>query len=204
MKRLLSYFVSVSFIGAAVVTGCLSHGVFAQPGGSGAIVAVEESAGLAGSKTRENAGGSAVATTGKYSSTTKSSVRNGSKKARSKPQAAAPQPRLRKAEPFNGPVLGDKYTFLNFEVISAAKPIYRLKAKQAGASGLVQVEVLINENGDVINAKARTGNRLLWDEAESAALASKFNRPTDNGRPARATGFLVYRFGKGDEDDDEP
>jgi hypothetical protein len=68
----------------------------------------------------------------------------------------------------------------------------------------VQVEVLINENGDVINAKARTGNKLLWDEAEAAALASKFNRPTDNGRPARAMGFLVYRFGKGEDDDDEP
>jgi protein TonB len=105
---------------------------------------------------------------------------------------------------FNGPVLGDKYTFLNFEVISAAKPTHTIAAKKAGATGLVQVEVLISENGDVVSAKARTGNKLLWDEAERAALASKFNRPSVNGQPARAMGFLVYRFGPAtDEDDDD-
>jgi outer membrane biosynthesis protein TonB len=199
MKRLLSYFVSISIIGVAFAMGCLGSNVFAQPGGGGAIVAIEEGAGSAASTGGEKAGTGAGSK--KYTTQVKSPKGGGAKAGRSKTpgQLRSPEPK-----PYNGSILGDKYTFLNFEVISAAKPIYRRVAKQAGASGLVQVEVLINENGDVINAKARTGNKLLWDEAEAAALASKFNRPTDNGRPARAMGFLVYRFGKGEDDDDEP
>jgi len=203
MKRLLPYFVSAAIVGMAFAVGCLERDLFAQPaGGGGAIVAVDEAAGTPGSNARENAGGGS-ASKSKYSQGTKTKVRSsGGKNVR---PGAAPQPAPSRAlRPYSGPILGDKYTFLNFEVISAAKPIYRIKAKQAGASGLVQVEVLIDENGDVMTAHARTGNKLLWDEAEQAALASKFNRPTDNGRPARATGFLVYRFGNADDDDDEP
>lgn len=101
---------------------------------------------------------------------------------------------------FKGPVLGDKYTFLNFEVASAEKPYYTRAAKASGAKGLVQVEVLVNTDGSVISAKPRTGSKELWPEAERAALASKFNRPTADGRPARATGFLVYRFGPAEDE----
>jgi|SRR5690348_11958570 len=204
MKHFLPYFVSVAVIGTAFALGCLERDLFAQPaGGGGAIVAVDEAAGTSGSNAKENAGGGSGSKS-KYSQGTKTKVRgSGGKNVR---PGAAPRatPQRVQLKPYSGPILGDKYTFLNYEVISAAKPIYRIKAKQAGASGLVQVEVLIDENGDVMTAHARTGNKLLWDEAEQAALASKFNRPTDNGRPARATGFLVYRFGNADDDDDEP
>lgn len=106
-----------------------------------------------------------------------------------------------KPRPWDGFVVGDKYTFLNFEVVSAEKPWYTRDAKANGAKGLVQVEVLIDTNGNVIQAKGRTGNKLLHPEAERAALASKFNRPTFGGKPARAIGFLVYRFGPADDDD---
>lgn len=199
MKRLLTYLVPTLVVCSFFALGSLERDLLAQPAaGGGAIVAIDEAAGSSTSNAKENAGG-AFGSKSKYSTGTKTKVRNsGGKNAR---PGAAPQPR--QLRPYSGPILGDKYTFLNYEVISAAKPIYRRKAKQAGASGLVQVEVLIDENGDVLTAKARTGNKLLWDEAEQAALASKFNRPTDNGRPARATGFLVYRFGNAD-DDDEP
>ena len=101
---------------------------------------------------------------------------------------------------WDGSVIGDKYTFLNFEVISAAKPYYTREAKANGAKGLVQVEVLIDTDGKVLTARARTGNSQLHPEAERAALESRFNRPTVNGKPARAIGFLVYRFGPADDD----
>lgn len=100
---------------------------------------------------------------------------------------------------FNGPVLGDKYSFLNGEVISAEKPYYTRAAKATGAKGLVQVEILVSTDGSVLSAKARTGNKELWPEAERAALASRLNRPMADGRPARALGFLVYRFGPAEE-----
>jgi hypothetical protein len=100
---------------------------------------------------------------------------------------------------FNGPILGDKYSFLNGEVISAEKPYYTRAAKATGAKGLVQVEILVSTDGSVLSAKARTGNKELWPEAERAALASKLNRPVADGRPARALGFLVYRFGPAED-----
>ncbi|MEQ1605432.1 MAG: hypothetical protein ABL999_11255 [Pyrinomonadaceae bacterium] len=115
---------------------------------------------------------------------------------RSKPMPSPPPP---PPTSFNGPVLGDKYTFLNFEVVSAEKPYYTRAAKASGAKGLVQVEVLVNTDGSVISAKPRTGNKELWPEAERAALASKLKRPTAEGRPARALGFLVYRFGPAED-----
>ncbi len=96
---------------------------------------------------------------------------------------------------WNGFVVGDKYSFLNFEVVSATKPYHTREAKAGGASGLVQVEVLIDQFGNVLTAKARTGNKLLHSEAERAAIESKFNKPEVYGKPARANGFLVYRFG---------
>lgn len=104
-------------------------------------------------------------------------------------------------KPWNGFVIGDKYTFMNFEVVSAEKPWYTREAKANGAKGLVQVDILIDADGSVIYAKGRTGNKLLHPEAERAALASKFNRPTFGGKPARAIGFLVYRFGPAESDD---
>ncbi|HEV8593865.1 MAG TPA: energy transducer TonB [Pyrinomonadaceae bacterium] len=111
--------------------------------------------------------------------------------------AAAPRP----AKAWDGFVVGDKYTFLNFEVISAEKPYYTRAAKASGAKGLVQVEITIDERGNVLTAHARTGNKELHPEAERAALASKFNRPTFGGKPAHAIGFLVYRFGPGEDDE---
>lgn len=115
---------------------------------------------------------------------------------KSNPMPAPPPP---PPAAFKGPILGDKYTFLNYEVVSAEKPYYTRAAKASGAKGLVQVEVLVNTDGSVISARARTGSKELWPEAERAALASKFNRPTADNRPARATGFLVYRFGPAEE-----
>ena len=170
-------------------------GVSYSQGQAAAIVAVDEGSGSAGTGAAERA--SSASFKGRQTSReAKSTARS---KARSSSSTAS---RPRPAKAFNGAVLGDKYSFLNFEVISAEKPIYRRAAKQGGASGLVQVEILVDTDGSVLTAKARTGNKLLWDEAERAALASRLNRPVDNGRPARAMGFLVYRFGAAEVDDD--
>jgi hypothetical protein len=177
---------------------------YAQQGAGGAIVAVDEVIGAAGGSVK-GAGGSSVQTRSgsSGSSTSKGAGRAAHKKVTHTP-VAPKATRVVDSRSFNGPVLGDKYTFLNFEVISAQKPTHTIAAKQAGATGLVQVEILISENGNVLAAKARTGNKLLWPEAERAALASKFNHPTVNGQAARAMGFLVYRFGAAtDEDEDD-
>ena len=165
-----------------------------------AIMARDEPAegggGAAGTSYQGFGGGGKTATGSSRRTTTKAkSTKTGTAKATTAKSTTAPKPR-----PWDGFVVGDKYTFLNFEVVSAEKPWHTREAKAKGAKGLVQVEVLIDTNGNVIQAKGRTGNKLLHPEAERAALASKFNRPTFGGKPARAIGFLVYRFGEGDDD----
>ena len=169
--------------------------VAAQPEGSGAIMAIEEkpSAG----------GGRAPIPTAEGQGKTMTSSRSSALPAKTPAKTTTKPRKPAQSRPANvdsngrylGPVLGDTYTFLNFEMVDKVQPIWTIAAKKAGAIGLVQVAVLIGENGEVLEAKARSGNRLLYPEAERAALASRFNKPTANGRPARALGFIVYRFG---------
>lgn len=165
----------------------------------GAIAAIDEPVGYGGTAVAQG-GGRAGTGTAKSRTTRKRS-----------PQSSGPSARPRKRttegtvavvskpKKWDGFVVGDKYTFLNFEVVSAVKPYHTREAKANGAKGLVQVEVLIDESGNVVTARARTGDKLLHPEAERAAFESKFNKPTVYGKPARAMGFLVYRFGP-DED----
>lgn len=172
----------------------VSGGVSAQTGA--AIIARDEATEGGGSaaKSAQGFGASVPAgkTTARGGKTSKTTAKKTSKSTVARTAPAKPQP-------WDGFVVGDKYTFLNFEVVSAEKPWHTREAKSAGASGLVQVEVLIDTNGKVIQAKARTGNKLLHPEAERAALASTFNRPAFGGKPARAIGFLVYRFGPAED-----
>jgi hypothetical protein len=182
-KTFLTTFFALLFALALAVTGASAQ--------RAAIMAIDEPA--------EASGGSAGAGASAFGG---ANTRSGGSKSRAKTtkttsKATTPA----KPKPWNGFVVGDKYTFLNFEVVSAEKPYHTRDAKANGAKGLVQVEVPIDTNGSVIQAKGRTGNKLLHPEAERAALASKFNRPTFGGKPARAIGFLVYRFGPADDDD---
>ena len=175
------FILGVLFVIAVTVTG-----VSAQTGA--AIMARDEATEGGGSAARTAQGFGSSVPAGKSSARGGRTSKTSTKKASAKTTPSKPKP-------WDGFVVGDKYTFLNFEVVSAEKPWHTREAKSAGASGLVQVEVLIDTNGKVIQAKARTGNKLLHPEAERAALASTFNRPAFGGKPARAIGFLVYRFG---------
>jgi hypothetical protein len=183
------------FIAAVLLAFATSAAAFAQTAGA-AIVARDEATegGGAVPKSTQGFGGSASGggSSARGAKTNTRSTRTATKTIVAKTAPAKPKP-------WNGFVVGDKYTFLNFEAVSAEKPWHTREAKYAGASGLVQVEVLIDANGKVIQAKARTGNKLLHPEAERAALASTFNRPTFGGKPARAIGFLVYRFGPSED-----
>lgn len=184
MNRSIHHSVAVFF----AIAACLlftPQEIRAQVEGGGAIVAIDE-----------GAEGSGRAAPEARVSTKRTNTRGTTARKHRPAHRITPRPTPKK---WDGFVVGDKYSFLNFEVISAAKPYHTREAKAGGASGLVQVEVLIDTNGSVLTARARTGNKLLHPEAERAALESKFNKPSVYGKPARAIGFLVYRFGP-DED----
>lgn len=190
-KTFLSTLLSLAFVLLATASSAS-----AQAAGAAILARDEpvEAAGRAASAGAQGFGGAGGGTA------TESQGRAKSKTAAKKTTTAKTVTPAR-PKPWNGFVVGDKYTFLNFEVVSAEKPYHTRDAKANGANGLVQVEILIDTNGSVIQAKGRTGNKLLHPEAERAALASKFNRPTFGGKPARAIGFLVYRFGPAEDDD---
>lgn len=57
------------------------------------------------------------------------------------------------------------------------KPAYPPIAKQAGARGAVNVQVLVDETGRVVSAKAVSGHPLLIAAAQQAALGARFRQP---------------------------
>ncbi len=76
-------------------------------------------------------------------------------------------------------------------------PAYAAAAKAVGAEGAVNVQVTIDEKGDVISANAVSGHPLLRQAATTAALASKFKPTLLNGQAVSVTGILIYNFATG-------
>ena len=75
-----------------------------------------------------------------------------------------------------------------------AKPEYPAAARAVRAAGAVNVQVTIDEEGNVISAKAISGHPLLQQAAEDAAKASKFLGTRLKGQPVKITGIIVYTF----------
>jgi TonB family protein len=87
----------------------------------------------------------------------------------------------------NGGVLNGSATIL-------PQPVYPVIARQARASGAVNVEIMIDEGGNVITAHAVSGHPLLQVAAVNAARQATFKPTRLNGEPVRVTGLLVYNF----------
>ena len=102
------------------------------------------------------------------------------------PPPAAPSPTPRTA-PISGGVLNGK-------AISLPKPAYPPIARAAHASGTVVVQVLIDENGNVVSAKAVSGHPLLQAVAVSAARQARFSPTKLSGQPVKVTGVIQYNF----------
>jgi TonB family protein len=83
---------------------------------------------------------------------------------------------------------------VNGKALNLIVPPYPAEAKEKRVSGTVNVNVLINETGNVITACAVTGARELHRASEIAAYGSKFTPTTVQGKPVRVTGTIVYNF----------
>jgi protein TonB len=83
---------------------------------------------------------------------------------------------------------------LNGKAISLPAPTYPDMARRAGATGVVEVEVVIDINGKVISARATTGPALLRQSAEMAARLARFNPTLLSGQPMRVSGVISYNF----------
>ena len=83
---------------------------------------------------------------------------------------------------------------LNGKATSLPKPAYPAIAKAAHVSGAVNVQVTVDENGNVISARAVSGHPLLRASAESAARQAKFSPTKLSGQQVKVTGVIVYNF----------
>ena len=82
----------------------------------------------------------------------------------------------------------------NSKVISLPKPEYPKAAKFVNASGAVQVEILIDESGNVESAEAISGHPLLKAASVKAAFQAKFEPLLLSGKPIKIRSVIVYNF----------
>lgn len=83
---------------------------------------------------------------------------------------------------------------LNGKAISLPKPPYPAAAAAVRASGVVSVQVLINEEGNVVSANAVSGHPLLRAAATQAAQEAKFSPTLLMGNPVKVSGIITYNF----------
>ena len=98
-------------------------------------------------------------------------------------------------------LLGEKGTVpggvLNGKAVNLVQPPYPAMARQDHASGLVQVQVLIDETGRVIQARTVNPGNLhpaLVAAAENAARHSAFTPTLLSGHPVKVYGIIIYNF----------
>ena len=83
---------------------------------------------------------------------------------------------------------------LTGKAISKPAPPYPPIARAARAQGPVAVQVVIDEQGRVISAKATNGHPLLLRAAEQAAYQARFTATLLGGQPVKVTGIITYNF----------
>lgn len=83
---------------------------------------------------------------------------------------------------------------MNSRAVSLSKPAYPPIAKQMRAGGQVPVQIMVDETGKVMSAKAIGGHPLLRQAAENAARQSRFSPVRVSGQAVKSVGTVVYNF----------
>lgn len=83
---------------------------------------------------------------------------------------------------------------LNGSAVSLPKPVYPPAALAVRAGGAVNVQVVVDEEGNVISAIAVSGHPLLRASAVAAAQNSKFKPTLLSGVPVKVNGVIVFNF----------
>ena len=103
-----------------------------------------------------------------------------------KPGDPAPDPKAKPGQraPISAGVLNGKALYL-------PRPDY---PSGVDASGTVVVQVIIDEQGNVINAKAISGPPALQQVCVNAALQARFSPTSLMGEPVKVSGVITYNF----------
>jgi len=88
---------------------------------------------------------------------------------------------------------------LQGSAVKRVPPVYPPEAKAAKVSGAVQVQITINEAGEVVNAEAVSGHPLLREPAVAAARQWQFKATEISGQSVKIQGTLTFNFTLQDE-----
>jgi protein TonB len=83
---------------------------------------------------------------------------------------------------------------LNSEALSLPTPNYPPLARNIRLQGRVIVQVLIDESGNVISAKATSGHPMLIPEAQRAAMRARFSPTVLGDQKVKVQGVITYNF----------
>jgi periplasmic protein TonB len=108
--------------------------------------------------------------------------------------APTPPPTTESNRNSTGPAGTVSAGVLNGKATSLPKPAYPPAAKAAKASGVVLVQVLVDETGKVTSATAASGHPLLRQSAVQAAYEARFTPMTLSGKPVKMSGTISYNF----------
>lgn len=73
-------------------------------------------------------------------------------------------------------------------------PKFPQTARVTGIYGTIKVAVIIDEKGNVVEAKAISGHTFLKPNSIKAALQSEFIPITIGGNPVKVTGIIIYNY----------
>lgn len=73
-------------------------------------------------------------------------------------------------------------------------PSYPVFAKTAHVTGIVRVDLVIDEKGSVVSAQSSTGPSMLRQAAIDASKRWKFRPAIRDGKPVSVSGFLNFNF----------
>lgn len=81
-------------------------------------------------------------------------------------------------------------------VAKKVAPVYPAAARQLNVSGSLDVEIKVDEEGSVTDAKVLKGNAMFSSSAMSAVRMWKFNPMVQDGVAKSFTSVIVFNFTK--------
>lgn len=85
-------------------------------------------------------------------------------------------------------------SYLTGKALKLSKPVFPANQQWDGSDGSVGVAITVNEAGNVVSAKAETGNQILRAASEQAARGSIFKPVEIGGKPIQFIGAIIYNF----------
>lgn len=103
-------------------------------------------------------------------------------------------PPVTKVEPPAKPKPIQSVGVIESKAISKPSPPYPAIARTARVSGPVTVQIIVDEVGKVVSARALKGHPLLVNAAVQAAYQARFTPTLLSHQPVKVSGIITYNF----------